>query len=652
MNVMKCFKEKRVRQKQLFQNKKLAIAGSIVIFMIITACIIAFIIKVSTPRNTNIVLFPGDGRNVGWSYYDAEGNIGQEEMDEFGFLEGISGIDTWTVASERVMTEDLTNAYLYFEYMNRLISVYLDGRLLYSDIFEAPKDKIVFLNPDPSDFKDELKTIYISLPSGYTGKKLTVITYYSPEPKEDSLIFPSFPELCNDDTISAISITSTAKDFVVCGMFALTAVVLLVMVIYGAVTGGAQWYSVLLAIYFFCLTVKSGYVSEAASYSIGINLPGYLLSDCSSIFLLLFCASYIRRSFRIVLNCAILFYGTAMVALTVYNAQSGYLYETNNKGLLEFCLLLVFVILSIVEWKSKKQFFSILGKSLLVLSGCYIGTMASFYVLMHETDLGLQLYMPFSSLVAGHPVAFNRLLSDGLAIAGIIAVLQRFLQANAAGRTEQRMLALKNEIMRTNFQNMETSMKKTEEQRHELKHHIAALTILLHDGQIEKAETYLKNMDQAVDSSMAKHYTSNLLINALLNDFAAKAKDQSVRFEAEATAAPELGMSDNDLCSLLYNMLDNALYACSKISEGERWIQFKLKIKGNFLTIVCINSKAGEILADDNGNIVTTHSDSLNHGYGMAVMRKICETYHSILLVEHTKDRFTVRTNLRLPDVC
>lgn len=652
MNILKSLEIKKVRQKGLIENKKLAIGVSIVVFCIITALMISFIMSVSTTSIANIQLFPGGDRSVGWSYYDASGNTGHEQLNEFGYLDRISGIDSLTVAAERIMTENLPNAYLYFQYYNQLISVYLDGKLLYSDIFETPKDKIVFLAPEASAFDDQLKTTYVSLPSGYTGKKLTIITYNMPDIAEANSAFPSFPELCNDSTFSAISITSTAKDFVVCGMFALTTIVLLIMIIYGEVTGDAQWYSLLLAIYFFSMTVKCGYESIAASYNIGVNLLGYLFSDCSSMFLLLFCACYMRKRFRIVLNCATLLHRTAVIALTVHNARSGFFYKTNNNGILEFGLLMLFVIFCILEWNSKKQFFSTLGKSLLVLSGCYIGSMVGFYVLMPETDFGLQLYMPFSSLVVGHPVAFNGLLSDGLAISGMMAVLQRFLQANAAQRTEQRMLALKNEIMVSNFHNMEVSMQKTEEQRHELKHHIAALQILLHDRQIEKAETYLKNIDQAVNSSMAKHYTSNLLINAVLNDFAAKTKDQAVRFEAEAVVAPELCINDNDLCSLLYNMLDNALYACSRIMEGERWIQVKLKLKGKFLTIVCSNSKVGEIIEDEKGNIITTHLDSLNHGYGMAVMRKICESYHSILLVEYTEDNFTVRTNLRLPDAC
>ena len=51
--------------------------------------------------------------------------------------------------------EPLEDAALKFQYLNRPISVYLDGTLLYSDIPGTPEQGVEFLPPDAGSFKEQ-----------------------------------------------------------------------------------------------------------------------------------------------------------------------------------------------------------------------------------------------------------------------------------------------------------------------------------------------------------------------------------------------------------------------------------------------------------------------------------------------------------------
>lgn len=176
------------------------------------------------------------------------------------------------------------------------------------------------------------------------------------------------------------------------------------------------------------------------------------------------------------------------------------------------------------------------------------------------------------------------------------------------------------------------------------------MQILLKNGDVCKAGEYLEKITEAVDEAGMQRYTENILVNAILNDEIKKAAACDIKTEADIVVPRELSLDDHDLCSLLYNMLDNAIDACARMPAGKkRWINFRIHKKGHFLIVLCRNSKSGSIVTGDGGYITTSKKNRAGHGYGLPVMREICEKYHSVLLVEFYEDSFTVKTNLRLP---
>lgn len=615
------------------------------------AAILFFFGGVSSPGFEEVVLFPTmESRNeTAWNYYDQYGNAAAEAYNTDGYLEGVENAAGNAVAAERIMTEPLENAVLKFQYMGQQVSVYLDGTLLYSDIPGTPEEGIAFLPPDGDAFerkRDEFQTQYAVLPEDYLGKTLTVITYFP----DGEVTIPVYPTLQNDATVAAYPVTDSAKPLALGGAFAAAALLLLVLLVYGAFSGIAEWPVALLAAFFLCAMVGRIYLSSAAYYSIGSSMAGYLVSVLYIDLLFLFFSCYMRKSLRIAMACAVVFHIAAEGIRAARNALAGQFYETGGDGWIAFFILMLFVVFCIMEWRAKKSFFPTLGKCILAFGAGYAALLAGSFFLAPGSAFTTELWLPFSSLTFGRAVGFNQLFSVYLAVAGLVIVFLAFIRRNIYIRTERNMLALKNEAILETMQAMEAAMRQSDEQRHEIKHHIAALQILLQTGQQDKAENYLSELASAVDASGAQRYTENILIDAILKDEAGKAAQGNIEIEAEVAVPRELSVTDHDMCSLLYNMLDNAIRACAALPEGKRKIRLKLQKKGNFLAVLCQNPRNGMVRTDREGNIETSHTDGAGHGYGIPIMRKICEKYHSVLLVEFDGDMFTVKTNLRLPD--
>lgn len=120
---------------------------------------------------------------------------------------------------------------------------------------------------------------------------------------------------------------------------------------------------------------------------------------------------------------------------------------------------------------------------------------------------------------------------------------------------------------------------------------------------------------------------------------------KNIHFEAFTLIPKELSIPESDLCSLLINMLNNALEACTLVEEPEkRFVHFRSEIKKGFLTIQCENSFSGEITKIDRKGFPSTKDDSDFHGFGIPQMSAVAKKYKSMLVPLYRRPYFH-RTN-------
>lgn len=175
--------------------------------MILVLAIVLFLLNVfSMLGKTNKVdqyWMDTASRSYGWSYEVlTDGNVIDavpEFLDEYTMT--LPGQPAEAVRITRVLTETLPFARIELKIFGAGVEIFLDESLLYSDFHKGERNEEGFLLPEQEDMeriKNEMaqnpseRTVCISLPQDYTGRKLAIVTYFVEGSGASSPVYPFF----------------------------------------------------------------------------------------------------------------------------------------------------------------------------------------------------------------------------------------------------------------------------------------------------------------------------------------------------------------------------------------------------------------------------------------------------------------------------
>ena len=161
----------------MFKYIKTLIAITISIVTVCTALTILMIYSHSMDDTSyNLSLLADDGQEAteekGWSVYiNNNGNIKGLTPDGIG---GYTGLDYagQTFYFSRIMSESVDDPMLRIGVVNRTVSVFLDGNLIYTDCPDLD-NRIGYLELPMLEF-DKAEPVVITLPADYVGHTLTI----------------------------------------------------------------------------------------------------------------------------------------------------------------------------------------------------------------------------------------------------------------------------------------------------------------------------------------------------------------------------------------------------------------------------------------------------------------------------------------------
>lgn len=95
-------------------------------------------------------------------------------------------------------------------------------------------------------------------------------------------------------------------------------------------------------------------------------------------------------------------------------------------------------------------------------------------------------------------------------------------------------------------------------------------------------------------------------------------------------------LEHGDIGVLYGNLIDNAVEACVKVTEGKRFVSLENKYQSGKLLLIITNSKNGE----RNDTLKTTKQDDRRHGHGIQSVRRVVEKYNGTVNFEDKGDIF------------
>ena len=181
--------------------------------------------------------------------------------------------------------------------------------------------------------------------------------------------------------------------------------------------------------------------------------------------------------------------------------------------------------------------------------------------------------------------------------------------------------------------------------KHDMKQSYLVIDSLMSDKKYAEASEYIKSNISNLGKSEVIIDVGNDFVNAILNSKLTFAK--SIGIEVICSSTSNIGgIDDTDLCSLLGNILDNAIEACEKC-RGEKLIETSISIRDNKCSIIVSNSVEAEILKN-NKALKTTKKDTENHGFGVRSIRAIAEKYGGVVNFYQERNMFNCQVVLML----
>lgn len=181
--------------------------------------------------------------------------------------------------------------------------------------------------------------------------------------------------------------------------------------------------------------------------------------------------------------------------------------------------------------------------------------------------------------------------------------------------------------------------------RHDYHNHLQVMKAQIAAGQLEEMEKYLSDLEQNLDKVDTYVRSGNLMADAILNSKLSLAEKKGIRVNCKAILPGELSIEDVDLCVLLGNLLDNALEACERIPEQQRFLRIYMIVnKSQFY--VSIQNSAKEELDFNERNYISTKRG--NHGLGMKRVKALADKYDGYLTLANEPGVFAAEMTLPL----
>lgn len=162
--------------------------------------------------------------------------------------------------------------------------------------------------------------------------------------------------------------------------------------------------------------------------------------------------------------------------------------------------------------------------------------------------------------------------------------------------------------------------------RHDINNMNAMYYKMLKAGDVKEVMQLLKT-DVADDDRLSIFSNENKMLNAVLNDFAIKCRNEEIIFDVTISEIL-LDAMEKDVAVILINLLDNAVNASR--NSKEKKIKLNIFIHNQMYNIICKNSIDKSVLTD-NPYLHTSKRDKNKHGLGILEIQRKLDEYGGIV---------------------
>lgn len=210
----------------------------------------------------------------------------------------------------------------------------------------------------------------------------------------------------------------------------------------------------------------------------------------------------------------------------------------------------------------------------------------------------------------------------------------------------QRLVQLRNIQLEENYARINELYQSDARTRHDLKNNLLCLRHLISENQTTEALSALDGLLAPLSGYENTAITGNSSIDFILNYKKQEASKHQIPVKINAQFPPDSHIMPKDICTILFNLLDNAIEACVQLpSSIPAKVIVSMRPIHGFYFIKIENTCAASPF-DAKHHLITSKSDRIHHGLGLDSVRAIVSKYDGIVDFSYEEHMFKVVISL------
>lgn len=175
------------------------------------------------------------------------------------------------------------------------------------------------------------------------------------------------------------------------------------------------------------------------------------------------------------------------------------------------------------------------------------------------------------------------------------------------------------------------------DQKHDMQDYLSVIEEFARCGQTSELLKYVNTLTKMTKEIESSYHCGDVVIDTIVNSNLYLANRQDTKFVANISLSQPLEIDRVHLTTILCNLLNNSLEACSKSPKDKRNMYLTLTYDLNLLSILVTNTYDPNNINLENGVAYTTKTDKTIHGIGLKRVKKTIEKYNGTFEY-YTKD--------------
>lgn len=207
-------------------------------------------------------------------------------------------------------------------------------------------------------------------------------------------------------------------------------------------------------------------------------------------------------------------------------------------------------------------------------------------------------------------------------------------------KSEENLLKEKIDMQYNYYLNLQEAQNKVKRLYHDMSNHMMCIKSM--SSKKKDVNQYIDEVSKELNGIKEIYNTGNMILDIVLNEKQVDCNENNINLFCDINFSKCNFIEMIDVCSIFSNILDNAIEACNKIKNDEKYIKIRGTFVKSYYVIRCENSKVNKVKIKNN-RIISSKKDKFIHGIGLKSVKSSLKKYDGELEIEDFEDKFLVQ---------